>query len=131
MDEGRSAVTAQLERALRLANGTTDALTRERLLRAADELTQILNAMTDPRRVKSRYYFDVRDGDQFIADEEGSDVADLEAVRRKAVRLLIDQSRKVDDQRLGSMAASGVSVRDAAGRLVMRVTVQVEVLRKN
>jgi hypothetical protein len=35
-----------------------------------------------------RYYFDVHDGDTFIADDEGAELADFESAQTDAARLL-------------------------------------------
>ena len=48
-----------------------------------------------------RYFFDIRDGEELIPDEEGMDLPDLEAAFREAVRSLADISQK---GRSGQMA---------------------------
>ena len=78
----------------------------------------------------TRYYFDLRDGDELIVDEEGYEMATLEAVQREAVLSLTDQSRDVAERGLDSVAALAIDVRDEDGP-VMRVTFKVELVRKN
>jgi hypothetical protein len=41
------------------------------------------------------YYFDMRDGDEFIDDDVGLDYPDLEAVKVEAARALADLARDV------------------------------------
>jgi len=36
------------------------------------------------------YYFDLRDGDELIADEEGLELRDIRAVQQEATRALVD-----------------------------------------
>ena len=40
-----------------------------------------------------RYFFDIRNGDGLIPDEEGTDLPDLQAAQLEAARTLADMSR--------------------------------------
>lgn len=51
----------------------------------------------------TRYYFDLRDRDGFIIDDEGFDLPDIEAVQREAV-LSADHGRGASEKAIGSLA---------------------------
>ena len=40
-----------------------------------------------------RYYFDIREGDQFASDEEGFELSTIQAVQDAAARSLADMAR--------------------------------------
>jgi hypothetical protein len=40
-----------------------------------------------------RYYFDIRDGDKLVVDEEGMELPDVEAAQEVAARTLADLVR--------------------------------------
>jgi hypothetical protein len=40
-----------------------------------------------------RYYFDLRDGEELIVDEEGTEMSDLEAVQIEAAQSLAEMAR--------------------------------------
>ena len=79
-----------------------------------------------------RYFFDVRDGDGVIPDEEGVVLSNLDAVQDEAARALADMAR--DEVRAtnskGLMRDLAIDVRDDNGA-VMRVkfTFQIERLQ--
>jgi hypothetical protein len=52
----------------------------------------------------TRYYFDLRDRDGFILDDEGFDLPDIEAVQREAVLSLADHGRGAPEKAIGSLA---------------------------
>lgn len=52
-----------------------------------------------------RYYFDMRDGDEVIPDEEGMELATMKAVQREAALALVDLTR--DEIGLGQSDGPG------------------------
>jgi hypothetical protein len=63
-----------------------------------------------------RYFFDIREGDEVIPDEEGMDLPDLEAAFREAAYSLAEMSSK-ESRVVGSGMA--IVVRDASGTVVL------------
>jgi hypothetical protein len=63
-----------------------------------------------------RYFFDIRDGDELIADEEGLELPDLDAAFREAAYSLAEISSK-KSRVVGSGIA--VVVRDASGNVML------------
>ena len=60
-----------------------------------------------------RYYFDIREGDQLAADEEGLMMRDIDAVQKEAAQSLADMARDaVSGRMLHRMA---IEVRDDIG----------------
>ena len=43
----------------------------------------------------TRYYFDIRDGDSFVADEEGLELGDVKAAEIEAAESLAEIAREV------------------------------------
>jgi hypothetical protein len=78
----------------------------------------------------TRYYFDLRDRDGFIIDDEGFDLPDIEAVQREAVLSLADHGRSASEEAIGSLADLAIEVRDDAGP-VMQVSFNLHLLRRN
>jgi hypothetical protein len=78
----------------------------------------------------ARYYFDLRDGDEFIPDEQGTELRDIEAAQDEAARALgglaWDAISNFNGVRSAQMA---VEVRDGVGP-VMRVRFLCEIDRK-
>jgi hypothetical protein len=67
-----------------------------------------------------RFFFDTYDGDFFAPDNEGQDLADIEAAKLIAQEALPDMaSDKLPD---GDQRVFIVSVRDEAGQVVVRVS---------
>ncbi|MFT4117490.1 DUF6894 family protein [Bradyrhizobium sp.] len=68
----------------------------------------------------TRYYFDLRDGDELALDQEGLELPAIEAAEREAVRSLAELARgevlisRRDDR---SFDRLGVEVRDDSGPL--------------
>jgi hypothetical protein len=60
-----------------------------------------------------RYFFDIRDGEELVRDDEGMELPDLEAAFREAARSLADLSPKRSS---GQMA---IVVRDGSGTVVL------------
>jgi hypothetical protein len=72
-----------------------------------------------------RYYFDHRDGDTFLSDEEGLEFDGIEAVRDEATRALAGIAKDVLP---GSVRREIViEVRDEASRPVLRAALWFEV----
>ena len=78
----------------------------------------------------TRYYFDLRDRDGFIIDDEGFELPDIEAVQREAVLSLADQGRGAAEKAIGSLTDLAIEVRDDAGP-VMQVSFNLHLLRHN
>lgn len=76
------------------------------------------------------YYFDLRDGDEIVPDEEGMELRDLSAVQEEAARALAglswDAVRNFKGVKRHKMA---IEVRDDLGS-VMQVKFTFEVTRK-
>jgi hypothetical protein len=71
------------------------------------------------------YFFDTRDDDQFIEDDEGVELADIAAVKRVAATALVELARDVVP---GAMQRNlSVEVRDDNG-LVLASTLRFEAL---
>jgi hypothetical protein len=64
-----------------------------------------------------RYFFDIRDGEELIADEEGMDLPDLEAAFREAARSLAEISPM--GKRNVASGQVGIVVRDASGTVML------------
>jgi hypothetical protein len=74
-----------------------------------------------------RYYFDVRDGDTFIRDEDGLEFLDLERAKSEAARALVDMARDVvPASRCREMA---IEVRDEAKEPLVRTSLRFEIQR--
>ena len=64
------------------------------------------------------YYFDLRDGDALIPDEEGVELTTLDAAHDEAARALTDMAK--DDVRAGGPTCSlGIEVRDQLGPVLL------------
>jgi hypothetical protein len=68
----------------------------------------------------SRYYFDLRDGEELIVDEEGTEMPDLEAVQIEAAQSLAEMARHAvwsgAEAKLGRRL--GIEVRDGNGPIL-------------
>jgi uncharacterized protein YfcZ (UPF0381/DUF406 family) len=63
-----------------------------------------------------RYYFDLRDGDEFAPDEEGLELSTIEAVQLEAARSLADMARDaVRTSHDGADHRMSIEVRDDDG----------------
>jgi hypothetical protein len=63
-----------------------------------------------------RYFFDIRDGDDLAADEEGMMLSSLAAVQEEAAQSLADVARDMIRLQPGQHLA--IEVRDASGSVV-------------
>lgn len=78
----------------------------------------------------TRYYFDIREGDDLARDEEGLDLSTLQAVQEEAARSLADMARDaVRGEPDGAAHDMAVEVRDADGP-VMQVKFSFRVDRQ-
>ena len=71
----------------------------------------------------SRYYFNTVDGRRY-PDEDGTDLPDLEAVRRKATRVIAELLRERPSE-LWDTGHLSVEVADEAGVVIMKVEVSL------
>ena len=64
----------------------------------------------------SRYYFDMRQGDEIASDEEGLELPTIESVQEEAARSLADMARDaVQTDRHGTRRPMAIEVRDDSG----------------
>lgn len=76
------------------------------------------------------YYFDLRDGGEIVADEEGLELRDLSAVQEEAARALAGLSWDAVRNFTGTQShRMAIEVRDDAGP-VMQVKFIFEIFRK-
>jgi hypothetical protein len=73
------------------------------------------------------FYFDVRDGDKFIRDEEGLEYPDLQGARDAAARALADMAKDVLPGPV--MREMGVEVRDSEKKPLLRAALRFEIQR--
>jgi hypothetical protein len=71
-----------------------------------------------------RFYFDIREGDQFISDVEGEDCSDIEAARAEAIKALLDIAREHLSQ---DSATISIEVRDEDGRRITSAALALHV----
>jgi hypothetical protein len=75
------------------------------------------------------YFFDIRDGDEVLVDDEGMNLLTLDDVQEEAARSLVDMAKEgiciTDD---GSARYMAIEVRNDLG-LVLRATVTFEIER--
>ncbi|MBR1237709.1 DUF6894 family protein [Bradyrhizobium sp. AUGA SZCCT0182] len=77
-----------------------------------------------------RYYFDLIDSNGIVVDDEGMDLADIEAAQDEAARSLADFARGALRSSPAAPADMAVEVRTDAGA-VMRVKFSFEIERTN
>ena len=77
------------------------------------------------------YYFDLRDGEELIVDDEGMELRDMRAVQEEAARSMMDAARDaVLSQNAGSLAQISIEVRDDDGA-VMRMGFSFDIIKKS
>ena len=79
----------------------------------------------------TRYYFDLRDEDGLVVDDEGMELPDIVAVEQEATQAIIDAAREalVRRTRPGETA---IEVRDEIGHVMRaRFNIAIEITRKN
>jgi len=65
----------------------------------------------------SRFYFDVRDGDVLLPDEDGMEALDIDAAESEAIRTLLSIVKDLlDEQALRQIA---IEVRDEVGPVLV------------
>jgi Domain of unknown function (DUF6894) len=67
-----------------------------------------------------RYYFDMREGDDILPDDEGLELGSLEAVQEEAARSLADMARDAIRKHSGaeSHREIAIEVRDEIGAIL-------------
>jgi hypothetical protein len=76
-----------------------------------------------------RYYFDIRDGDEFAPDCEGTELSSIQGVQEEAARSLADMARDaIHHQHDGARHEMAIEVRDDNGP-VLTVEVSFEAKR--
>ena len=80
----------------------------------------------------ARYYFDLRDGDELVPDEEGMELPYIEAVQNEAAQALVDLARDIikAGPSTGETRKLAIEVRDDDGS-VMLANFQFELHRLN
>jgi hypothetical protein len=73
----------------------------------------------------ARYYFDWRDNDDFLEDDEGMDLPDLEAAKVEACRSLIERARDVLPG--ADRHSLSIEVRDRLRHLVLTIALVLEI----
>jgi Domain of unknown function (DUF6894) len=73
------------------------------------------------------FYFDVRDGEKFTADEQGSDFNGIEGVRDEATRALVEIAKDVLPG--GARRRIAIEVRNEAKEPVLVVALMFEAAR--
>ena len=77
-----------------------------------------------------RYYFDMREGDDIVPDDEGLELDSVEAVQEEAARSLADMAREaIRKQYDGAGQQMAIDVRDDSGP-VLRVTFSFTIDRR-
>jgi hypothetical protein len=79
------------------------------------------------KSVVPRFYFDVRDGTQFVPDDEGIEFDSLDAAEREAAESAAEIGR--DRLPKNDPRAVTVEVRNEHGQRVLTVTVSMEIYR--
>ena len=70
------------------------------------------------------FYFDVRDGQKFISDEEGLELPDIDGAREEAARALADMARDVLPSSV--VREMAIEVRDEDKEPLLRTTLRFE-----
>jgi hypothetical protein len=79
--------------------------------------------------MRKRYYFDVREGEDISPDDEGMELASLEAVQTEAARALTDMARDAVRKRVdGAGHQMTIDVRDDDGP-VLQVCLTLVIVR--
>lgn len=74
----------------------------------------------------ARYYFDIHDGPLSSHDDDGEELATLEAAKLEAVRTVVQLGR--DHLPTGSTDKLVIDVRDESGRIVLSARLTLEVV---
>jgi hypothetical protein len=73
----------------------------------------------------ARYYFDWRDNQEFLEDDIGMELPDIEAVKVEACHSLVEGARDVMPG--ADRHSLSIEVRDRLRRLVLTVTLMLEI----
>jgi hypothetical protein len=74
-----------------------------------------------------RFFFDLTDGNLSSRDDEGAVFATLVAVETEAIRTLVDAAK--DARVPADFADVGIAVRNEAGETILKMDLQLNVLR--
>jgi len=66
-----------------------------------------------------RYYFHIRDGDTLVLDDDGSELANVEAIRNEAVESARDLSRQDACEHFFTSESPCIAVCDDGGKVVL------------
>ena len=66
-----------------------------------------------------RFYFHIRDGDTLVLDDDGCELADLEAIRDEALRSARDLHQQNAAEHIFTSASPYIAVCDEAGNEVL------------
>ena len=79
----------------------------------------------------ARYYFDIREGEEFAPDDEGLDLSTPQAVQEEAARSLADMARDAIRKSSGAENQMAIEVRDENGPVFeVKFTYQIDRHRK-
>lgn len=79
----------------------------------------------------SRYYFDLRDQDGLVIDDEGVELPDVDAVEKEALQALIDAAREALVRPVKARETA-IEVRDDVGHVMRaRFEIAINIERKN
>jgi hypothetical protein len=79
----------------------------------------------------TRYYFDLRDEDGLVVDDEGMELPDIDAVEKEATHAMMDAAREALVRRVRP-GETAIEVRDDAGHVMRaRFNIAIEITRKN
>ena len=65
-----------------------------------------------------RYFFDIYDGDDCVADDEGMELPDIASVQDEAAQSLADIARNVSGKAKPSMGNMSIKVRDVGAAVL-------------
>jgi hypothetical protein len=83
------------------------------------------------RRAKmTRYYFDLREGDILVVDEEGLELPDIESVHQQAAKSVLDMAKDAVVERGGRMQWMAIDARDDEGPVLQaKFTIDIKKFR--
>jgi hypothetical protein len=78
----------------------------------------------------TRYYFDLREGDILVVDEEGLELPDIESVHQQAAKSLLDMAKDAVVERGGRMQWMAIDARDDEGPVLQaKFTIDIRKFR--
>lgn len=79
-----------------------------------------------------RYYFDLREGGEFVPDDEGMELSSMHAVQEEAARSLVDLARDNVRKRInGAGERMAIEVRDRNGPVMqVKFTFEINKLKR-